>query len=55
MGFLNKRAGCSLSVTDQINIHMPPEVFTNEATNFWIGVLFGGLVVAALLSALSQQ
>jgi hypothetical protein len=55
MQSLVKRDGCSLKVSDQVNIYMPPEAFTDKATNFWIGVLFGGLAVAALIAASSNS
>jgi len=41
------RRGCSTPVTNQMNILLPAEAFTDEATNFWFGVAFGvGICVA---------
>jgi len=41
------RRGCSSPVTNQMNVILPPEAFTDEATNFWFGVAFGvGICVA---------
>jgi len=55
MEFLHQKDECSLKVSDQVNIFLPPEAFTNEATNFWFGVLFGGALAAAFIAALANQ
>lgn len=42
-----QRRGCSTTATNQMNIVFPAEAFTEEATNFWFGVVFGVGICAA--------
>jgi len=52
---LMKQNECALKVSDQMHIHLPPEAFTNQATNFWVGILFGVGLTVALLAAMANQ
>ncbi len=46
MAYIAGRGSSSLAI-NQMNIVFPPEAFTNEAVNFWVGVAFGvGICVA---------
>jgi hypothetical protein len=41
-------------VTNLMNIVLPSEAFTNEATNFWLGVAFGVGVCSVAYAAMTR-
>jgi hypothetical protein len=55
MVLMRKENEYALKVTDQVHIHLPSSAFTNEASNFWFGVVVGaGLLLAVLASTANQ-
>jgi hypothetical protein len=52
MVLIDQESEYALKVIDQVHIHLPSSAFTNEASNFWFGVVIGaGILLVALASA----
>lgn len=55
MDLMNQESGYALKMSDQLHIHLPSNAFTNEASNFWFGALFGAGILLVALSSLANQ
>jgi len=46
---------CAVQLTDQVHIHLPPNAFTPEASNFWVGAALGAGILLIAIASLANQ
>jgi hypothetical protein len=55
MELVKQNRECAVKVTDQLHIHLPPNAFTNEASNFWVGAFIGAGLLLVVLASMANN
>ena len=55
MALMKMESECALKVTDELHVHLPSSAFTNEASNFWFGIIVGVGIVFAFLASMADK
>jgi hypothetical protein len=54
MDLVKQNRECAVKITDQLHIHLPPNAFTNEASNFWVGAIVGAGLLLVILASMTN-